>query len=416
MSRNALPLSSRPTPSITFILLIFIYIFTYSLATLFNSGLIKFAANIIAIIAIFILTINWAYLPTNSAIKSGIGVALSLFAMGVVGSFLFNPESAYSTDLIKIALAPIFILFGERYAGYENYPPWNRQAARVIFILLTITPFGVWIIQWTLGSGWIASATGYELGIFANRNNAGFYAVAMLGLFSILRRQPIYNNYVFIAIGILFGTLGLLASILASLYIFTFSTLQKFAAIVATFVFLAILTNAPALSIQLRIQPVIDSIILLLSGTIDLTTITYGELVQRLHTTDLSFIFRLKHWTDLFDIFSHGSIAQWLFGFGVNSSFTQSAMHLVPHNDYLRILFEFGSISFCGFLMLMFSILRAIGGSRYVLPFFAVILYFASENLINNFSAMAIFYFSAGATMSQTSRKEENTFESEGQS
>jgi hypothetical protein len=124
--------------------------------------------------------------------------------------------------------------------------------------------------------------------------------------------------------------------------------------------------------------------------------VTFGELVTKLGTTDLSFLFRLKHWLELWTIYQNGSLLNWLFGFGSGSSVELTRMRIVPHNDFIRYLFEFGVITLIGFCLLLFSIFRYLGRGWITVPLAAVALYFISENLINNFLAMVIFYFCAG--------------------
>jgi O-antigen ligase len=132
-------------------------------------------------------------------------------------------------------------------------------------------------------------------------------------------------------------------------------------------------------------------------GTINLNTATYADLVRILNTTDLSFIFRLKHWLNLLNIFQNGSGFDWMFGFGIGSSVALSDIRLVPHNDYLRYLFETGYISLIGFAMFMWTIMYNCGRRWESVPLFTITIYFFSENLINNYIAMSIFYFCAGA-------------------
>jgi hypothetical protein len=131
-------------------------------------------------------------------------------------------------------------------------------------------------------------------------------------------------------------------------------------------------------------------------GTINLNTATYADLVRILNTTDLSFIFRLKHWLNLLNIFQNGSGFDWMFGFGIGSSVALSDIRLVPHNDYLRYLFETGYISLIGFTTIILTMIYNCGRRWESVPLFTVAIYFFSENLINNYLAMSIFYFCAG--------------------
>lgn len=101
----------------------------------------------------------------------------------------------------------------------------------------------------------------------------------------------------------------------------------------------------------------------------------------------------------MWDILVAGPWHQMLFGHGVGGSVRLSSIHLVPHNDYVRYLFECGVLTLAGFLLLLWLPLLRIGRRWELVPLLAVAIYFASENLINNYLAMAVFYFSVGATL-----------------
>jgi O-antigen ligase len=126
--------------------------------------------------------------------------------------------------------------------------------------------------------------------------------------------------------------------------------------------------------------------------------------VQRLNSTDLSFIFRLKHWVNLFDIMARGSISDLLFGHGVDSSILLSEHHLLAHNDYLKYFFELGLLGGVAFLSLITLILYRCGRCWNTVPLLTIAIYFVCENLVNNYLAMMIFYFCAGAFIAR--RKE----------
>lgn len=91
-----------------------------------------------------------------------------------------------------------------------------------------------------------------------------------------------------------------------------------------------------------RIKPVIASIKLIASGRVNIATVTYGDLVRLLQTTDLSFLFRLKHWLNLWDLYASAPIEKIVFGLGVGASARLSDVGLIPHNDYLRMLIRCG--------------------------------------------------------------------------
>jgi O-antigen ligase len=145
-----------------------------------------------------------------------------------------------------------------------------------------------------------------------------------------------------------------------------------------------------------RFTPVIDTVRYLLDGRINLRTVTFAELVLLLKTQDLSFVFRLKHWVDMLAVWSAGDLYHWLFGYGVGSAVRLTDLRLVPHNDYLRLLFEFGLVTVGAFIALLVMIFARLRRRWETVPLLTVVIYLFSENLINNYTAMAFFFFSAG--------------------
>lgn len=99
-------------------------------------------------------------------------------------------------------------------------------------------------------------------------------------------------------------------------------------------------------------------------------------------------LWRLWHWQKLLSTYFDGSFIQWLFGFGAGS-----AMRLLgnmPHNDYLRFLFEQGLIGFAlnvGVWTVLFR--RASVSAKRAMVMVAV--YCFTENNIDNFLFMSLF-------------------------
>jgi hypothetical protein len=224
-----------------------------------------------------------------------------------------------------------------------------------------------------------------------------------LAFFTLLSKNEISSPIIYLGVGLMCGTLGLALAVMLALLISTGSVKHLFASLVLAIFVIMVSFIFPDLGSATRIKPVLDSIALLASGKIDLETVTYGQLVQILNTTDLSFLFRLKHWLNIINIFINGNATEWFFGFGAGASVLLSTTHLVPHNDYLRMLFEFGMIAFFGFIVFIISIVISIGRGWQLVPFLSICIYFFTENLINNYIAMILFFFSAGAIASNKS-------------
>lgn len=124
--------------------------------------------------------------------------------------------------------------------------------------------------------------------------------------------------------------------------------------------------------------------------------ISFYDQEQALGSGTASGAWRLEHWRDTLIFYSRGEASQLVFGFGIGSS----AIYLgkLPHNDYIRILFEQGIVGLLLFLFAWFQIIR--GAPKHI-RYCGVILaiYCFSENNLDNFPFMSLFILcmSAGA-------------------
>lgn len=106
---------------------------------------------------------------------------------------------------------------------------------------------------------------------------------------------------------------------------------------------------------------------------------------------------RLAHWRQTVEMYANGTAEQRLLGFGTGSSPLLLADNKLPHNEYLRILFEQGIFGLLLFLFAWRGILTAAPAAvRYV--GLIVAIYSFSENNLDNFPFMSLFilFLSAG--------------------
>jgi hypothetical protein len=101
-----------------------------------------------------------------------------------------------------------------------------------------------------------------------------------------------------------------------------------------------------------------------------------------------SALWRVQHWRDVLMAYGQGTPVEQIFGFGPGSSV--SIVGKLPHNEYLRMLFEEGLVGLVLFLFAWYRIIRtAPPAIRYVALIVAV--YSLSENNLDNFPFMALF-------------------------
>jgi hypothetical protein len=99
-------------------------------------------------------------------------------------------------------------------------------------------------------------------------------------------------------------------------------------------------------------------------------------------------IWRLAHWRRTLVTYFNGTPAQLIVGYGIGSS--PRILGKLPHNEYLRMLFEQGIL---GFLLFVFIWYRIITTAPREIRYIGLIvaIYSFSENNLDNFPFMALF-------------------------
>ncbi|WP_425261320.1 hypothetical protein ACPOLB_10560 [Rubrivivax sp. RP6-9] len=393
-----LPHTRRSTPvdgTLLFLALFCSYVGLLGLAQLAGSGLLKALANAWAVLIFGLLAGHWLLSGRRPQPAGGLAAGFAVFYTGMACTLVVNPQVAAWNELLKILLVPLFLVFGAAFERGRVQAAWQQPAVRLCFWLLVAVPLAVFAVQ-LVRAGFVIDGT-REAGVFSNRNNAALYAVTLLGLLGVLRGQPVRSVLLYVLVGVMFGTLGVLLAVLLALLLGVGRRRELLVLLVVCALGTAGYLLFPDVGPYSRITPVVQSVQYLADGRIDLRTVTFAQLVLLLKTTDLSFLFRLKHWLDLWDLYAAASPYQWFFGFGVSQSVPMSRLHLVPHNDYVRFLFEFGLFGLAGFVWLVWRAIVRSGRGWQTVPLLVVAIYCFSENLIGNYTAMAIFFFSAGA-------------------
>ncbi len=390
-----------------FLQFVSVYVVLQAISTALEMGLFRTLTYGVALLMLFVLAIRFSGKQGSGLDGMEYILPLLLYYYGMFGSIAYNFGALDWPVTIKSLLAPFFLLIG---AKIESRRPANvvaDQKTWIMFGLIVFLPLAVLALQ--LIKGVNVLARGADFSFFANRNSAALYAVALLGLFTVYANRTTKNVLVYIAVGASFATLGVLIAIIFSmmLLVATRSNLVRYSLTLVIAAAGMIVLAINDVWVFARFKPVIGMLELIIDPRVQFASLSYERLYHHLHTTDLSLAFRIKHWLDLIDIYTSAPVFNWVFGMGIGASIRLSQAMMVPHNDYLRIFFECGIVTFFGFVSILAVILVKLGRRWETVPFFAITLYMISENLIDNFLAMVIFYYAGGVLIYRIQRAEQ---------
>lgn len=393
-----------------FLSFILAYVFFLAIASGFNSLLFKLLSLVVPFVMFLVLLLHSATIFPKGDYRTGYALAIGLYYYGFIASSMFNYETLSLPVFFKLLLAPAFVIFGSKIESAAGGAGMSSRGVKLSLLLMIVLPLAV--LGWQLATGVNVYARGADFAIFANRNNAALYTVVLLSLYAVYMGAPLRHPAVYLLAGASFATLGVLFAVIVSLVILVTNKRNFIRSIIGMLFAGAIAVSLAQYEIGVfaRFKPVIGTLDLLFFSSVDFRSVTYGQLVGMLNTTDLSLAFRIKHWLNIYDIFVQGPYFHWFFGYGIGASEIKTLDHIVPHNDYLRYLFEGGLVTFLGFVGILVAMVRHLGRRWETVPLLAIALYMISENLIDNFLAMAIFYYTAGVlTYRVANRRPDNT-------
>lgn len=368
-----------------------LYVLFFVAASYSRVELLKFGSNVVAILLTLLLLSLMVSYCKGDYLKSGRGYYLAYFLFVVVVLLSVAENRAWGdqanvADTAKIVLAPLFYIIALNSGADGELP--SSFALKLLIGCLAI-PLLLGLLEY----GGVLPPLGERMfSVFSNKNNASLFAIALIGLYAFVYRNEAVANFLAVSVCLIFGSIGILiATCVAFLIIYRFSlkllAAGFLAALVVGVVVLMGLENVE------RIQNVLGAIFAVEFS--EIVGLSYGEIVAITGSSDVSFFFRIKHWVEIFDIFS-ADPAKWILGYGIGASKTLTSAGLVPHNDYLRLLFECGFAGLALFVLMIFHALRSINIDYKALSFIVVIFYFSTENIVNNYVAMWLVFFMTG--------------------
>lgn len=374
----------------------FIYILITAIYSLTNINAIKLMIFSITIFMIFIL---FKYLLNNiKYIKKFYFYSISILVILLVISILVNIDTTNISFSIKYFGIFVFFLVGYVINKKQIFVPKEYKKYNKLILFIILIPIIIYLFQSFI------LHTKENSSLFVNRNNAVLFGIISSYFILIFYKRTILF-FIFIYTNIIiYTTLGaLLASIVSYILIYISNITPKklLKIILALFILILVsyyLYNYSGLHIIERLKNSVKGFQILFSlDSIEaMSKISYGQLASQVGSGDLSFLFRIKHWFNILSTNSESELIYWLFGHGNDSIIALTKAELRAHNDYIRIMFEVGMIYLVVFITFNIYLVRKIGLNIYSLPFLIVLMYFFTENLIDNFLAMSLLYYFVG--------------------
>lgn len=374
----------------------FIYILITAIYSLTNINAIKLIIFLITILMIFVL---FKYLLNNiKYIKKFYFYSILILVILLVISVLVNINTTNISFSIKYFGIFIFFLAGYVINKKQIFVPNEYKKYNKLILFIILIPIIIYLFQSFI------LHTKESSSLFVNRNNAVLFGIISSYLILIFYKRTILFFIFIYANIIIYTTLGaLLASIVSYILIYVSNVTPKklFKIILALFIIILAsyyLYNYSGLHIIERLKYSIKGFQVLFSlDSIEaMSKVSYGQLASQVGSGDLSFLFRIKHWFNILSNNSESELIYWLFGHGNDSIIALTKAELRAHNDYIRIMFEVGMIYLVVFIIFNVYLIKKIGLNFYSLPFLIVLMYFFTENLIDNFLAMSLLYFFVG--------------------
>ncbi|WP_314946268.1 O-antigen ligase family protein [Bradyrhizobium cosmicum] len=338
--------------------------------------------------SISLLLISWsAYHVLVGRESSGFYKILLILACVFTGmSYLVNFGAFELSDGLKLLSVYSFYV-----AGRTTPERLHRSEKRCIYALAALP-----LLFKVVGRTKVYTGIEYPdvFSYFPNTNTAALYFSALF-----FAASPWFGNKVLIAQFVnaaIMNRVGPALATIVAVGLWSFFPLrpQVFAAL---FLLTIASLAAYALGALDRLITGLNAIALIWS--LDPSTVarmSTKQLIDLTGTTDMSAFFRITHWTNIWQIYSSLGLGGILFGYGASQTGVLTVLPLPPHNDYLRVLAEYGLLNCVVFVVFVFSIVFSLKERAAKTMYTVLLIYFLSENLIDNFTSMTLFFSYAG--------------------
>lgn len=305
--------------------------------------------------------------------------------------FLFtsapDPESLFKHVSLCLAIAAARLL--QLPAAFKSKKRWLLAAQVFAILLISVTIYK--------GTSWDGGTR--HSGLFVNPNNLALIPFLLLFFINPAKDKwylLVGAHCIVVATLAFSGTsgaivayaLGLLAHLCAMVSkrvrSLAFSAAAVAALVAVAFVSVGGLRLLPESRLLNQFEVMDDQ----MQNVVDGNNIAYYAQEKVLGSGSGSALWRIEHWRQTLALYLDGTPAQQIFGFGIGGAVR--IMGILPHNEYLRMLFEQGIVGLALFLFAWYRMIRTAPAElRYI--GLIVAIYSFSENNLDNFPFMSLF-------------------------
>lgn len=323
----------------------------------------------------------------DAVVMASLAAATCLPLLQILFTSAPDPESLFKHISLCLVIAVARLL--QLPVAFLSKMRWSQVAQVLVILLISVTIYK--------GTSWDGGTR--HSGLFGNPNNLALIPFLLLFFIDPVRDKwfvRVAAHGIVAAILAFSGTSGAVVAYLIGLLVHLGGMVSKrVRSVVFSMATVAGLATVAFLSMGgLRLLPetrLINQISVMgdqMQNVINGSNIAYYAQERVLGSGTGSALWRVEHWRQTLALWLDGTAVQQIFGFGIGS--TVRIMGILPHNEYLRILFEQGIVGLSLFLFAWYRLIRAAPVQvRYI--GLIVAIYSFSENNLDNFPFMALF-------------------------
>jgi hypothetical protein len=339
------------------------------------------------------------WVRVDAVVMASLAAATCLPLVQVLFTSAPDPEALFKHISLCLAVAAARLL--QLPVAFESKIRWRLVVQVLAILLISVTIYK--------GTSWDGGTR--HSGLFGNPNNLALIPFLLLFFINSARDKwylRVGAHCIVVAILAFSGTSGAVMAYLIGLLVHlggmvskrirsvVFSAAAVAGVAVVTFVSVGGLRLLPESRLINQFAVMGDQMQNVANGS----NIAYYAQEKVLGSGSGSALWRLEHWRQTLALYLDGTPVQQIFGFGIGS--TVRIMGILPHNEYVRILFEQGIVGLSLFLFAWYRMIRTAPVEvRYI--GLIVAIYSFSENNLDNFPFMSLFILCLSARgMSET--------------